>query len=209
MLRGNLSTRPFYNERIVHLVLVVTTVVVGLLTVFSVRQFVSLSRQQSELSARIGVDEQRAATLRREAARVRSGIDQTELATIVSATREVNRAIDERVFSWTALFNTIEQTIPASVALTAVYPSIDDNGRIVVRLVVGATDIDEVGLFMDALERAGPFSDLRSVEELRVDDGSYVVTFDGQYTPPAGGTPAPTGEVASRAAAASDAGAGR
>lgn len=180
MLRGNLSTRPFYNERAVHVVLAVALAVVAALTVFSAAQFLSLSREQGELSARIAVDEQRAAALRRDAVAVRRGIDAAELQATVDATREVNQVIDQRVFSWTALFNTIERTIPAGVSLRGVYPTID-RGSVTVRLIVNARRPDDVGTFMDALERAGTFRDLRSVEELRLDDGSYVVNFDGAY----------------------------
>lgn len=180
MLRGNLSTRPFYNERLVHLLLGLAAVVLVGLTVFSVLQFLSLSREQGALSARIAQDEQRAQALRQDAAQVRRGIDATELETTVVATREVNGVIDQRVFSWTALFNTIERTIPPAVALRAVYPTID-KGAVTVRLIVNARRTDDVGAFMDALEQTQSFRALQSVEELRVEDGSYVVTFDGQY----------------------------
>ncbi len=181
MLRGNLSTRPFYNERIVHVLVAIAAVVLAALSVFSARQFLVLSREQRQLSARIAVDEQRAAALRREAAQVRRGIDDAELQVTVAATREVNRAIDQRVFSWTALFNTIERTIPAPVVLRAVYPAIDDRGGVTVRLIVNARSIEDVGAFMDTLERVQSFRALQSTEELRIDDGSFVVTFDGQY----------------------------
>lgn len=191
MLRGNLSTRPFYNERLIHWVLALAAVTLVALTAFSAAQFLSLSRDQSALSARIAQDEQRAQALRREAADVRRGIDAAELETTVVATREVNAVIDQRVFSWTALFNTIERTIPPAVALRAVYPTID-KGSVTVRLIVNARRSDDVGAFMDALERTQTFRALQSVEELRIDDGSYVVTFDGQYvghgTPDPGGT---------------------
>lgn len=180
MLRGNLSTRPFYNERAVHLALGLITVVLVLLAVIGISRFLSLTRQQSELSARIAVDEQRAAERRREAAQVRGGIDQAELNAIVAATREVNRAIDERVFSWTALFNTIEQTIPPDVVLTAVSPTIDA-GVVTVRFVVAATRVDDVGAFIDALEESGAFAGIQTAEELRLDDGTLAVTFDGTY----------------------------
>lgn len=181
MLRGNLSTRPFYNERAVYVLLAAAAVVLALLSVVSVSQFVSLSRQQGELSARIARDEQRAQGLRREAADVRRGIDAAELQTTATATQEVNRAIDARVFSWTALFNTVERTIPPGVVLLGVYPSIDDDGRVDVRMVVNARRIDEVSTFMEALERAQSFETLQSSEEQRVEDGSFVVTFDGVY----------------------------
>ena len=65
MLRGNLSTRPFYNERAVQVLLGGLAVVLALLSLFTVWQFVALTRQQRELSARIARDEvarRRAAT---------------------------------------------------------------------------------------------------------------------------------------------------
>lgn len=190
MLRGNLSTRPFYNERAVHVLLAVAAVVLVALSVFSVRQFLSLSREQRELSSRIAVDEQRAERLRSEAVAVRRSIDEGELQLTVAATREVNRAIDQRVFSWTALFNTIERTIPPPVVLRGVFPSIGDDGSVTVRVVVNARRIEDVGAFMDALERAQTFRGLRSTEEVRIDDGTFDVTFEGQYVADAGATEA-------------------
>ncbi len=181
MLRGNLSTRPFYNERAVHLALGAITLVLALLTVGGVWRFLTLSGEQTALSARIAVDEQRATERRREAARIRADVDQAELAAIVAATREVNGAIDERVFSWTALFNTIEQTIPADVLLTSVQPTIAD-GAVTVRLVVNASRAHEVGTFIDALEEAGSFAGIQTRDELRQEDGTLTVTFDGVYT---------------------------
>src|SRR5690606_31557196 len=161
---------PFYNERAVHLVLGAITLVLALLAIAGITRFLTLSREQTALSARIAVDEQRAAERQREAARVRAGVNQAELNAIVAATREVNRAIDERVFSWTALFNTIERTIPAEVLLTSVYPTIQE-GTVMVRLVVKAARADDVGTFIDALEAAGSFRGIRTVEEVREDDG--------------------------------------
>lgn len=180
-LRGNLSTRPFYNQRLVQVLLGLTALLLAIVTVFSAAQFLSLSREQGELSARIAVDEQRAEALQRDAATVRRGINTAELQSTVAATREVNRAIDQRVFSWTALFNTIEQTIPPAVTLQAVYPTIEDTGATTVRMVVNARRIDDVGAFMDNLERAQTFRDLQTVEEQRMDDGMLIVTFDGSY----------------------------
>src|SRR5204862_6663350 len=49
MLRTNLSTRPFYNERAVHALLTVAGLVVLVLTIFNLYEIVVLSREQSEL----------------------------------------------------------------------------------------------------------------------------------------------------------------
>lgn len=44
MLRGNLSTRPFYNERLVTLGLLLAAVVAVALSIFNVSQVLSLPR---------------------------------------------------------------------------------------------------------------------------------------------------------------------
>ena len=61
MLRTNLSTRPFYNERGVHGVLGVTALIVVALTIFNLTQIVLLTRRQSSLSSQAAAAETRAA----------------------------------------------------------------------------------------------------------------------------------------------------
>ena len=204
MLRGNLSTRPFYNERAVQAVLGAIAAVLVVLAVITAWQFVALTGQQRELSARIGRDEARAATLRRDAQRVRSGIDPTRLDATVKAAREANVVIDERTFSWTALFNVIERTIPPDVRLRAVAPTLDRGVR-VVRLTVNAPRVEPVGVFLDRLEAAGAFDGLRSVEEQVLEDGSFNVVCEGRYVgPEQAGTAGP--ETAATPSAAAGAG---
>lgn len=180
MLRGNLSARPFYNERVVHVALGLVSLVLGVLTIVSLWQFASLTRQQNELSRRIAADEARTATLVREAQEVQRGIDPTRLEATVRATREANTVIDERTFSWTALFNVIERTIPEDVSVRAVSPNVD-RGDLFVTLVLNARRVEPVGQFMDRLEQAGAFADLRSIEEQLQEDGSYNVVCEGRY----------------------------
>jgi Tfp pilus assembly protein PilN len=204
MLRGNLATRPFYNERAVQVVLTGLAAGLVLLSAFTVWQLVSLTAQQRDLAARIARDEGRAASLRREAQQVRGRLDAARLDATVKATREANAVIDARTFSWTALFNVIERTIPPDVRLQAVMPSIDGEA-LMVRLVVNTRRVEPVGAFMDRLEAAGAFRDLRSLEEQLLDDGSYNVVCLGRYLGP--GAPTPDAPPAPTTAAPAAAGA--
>src|SRR4029079_507373 len=52
MLRTNLSTRPFYNERGIHTGLGVAAMVVAALTIFNLAQIVMLTSRQSDLNGR-------------------------------------------------------------------------------------------------------------------------------------------------------------
>jgi hypothetical protein len=192
MLRGNLSTRPFYNERAVQALLGGLAVVLVLLSLFTVWRFVALTGQQRELSARIARDESRAGALRREAVQVRSRVDARLLESTVKATREANAVIDERTFSWTALFNVFERTIPSEVRLRAVTPS-NDRGVFLVRFTVNTPRVEPVGLFLDRLEAAGAFVGVRSVEEQGLEDGTFNVVCEGQYLGPGTEKPAAVG----------------
>ena len=183
MLRGNLSTRPFYNERAVQALLGSLAVALALLSIFTAWQFVALTQQQRELSERIARDEARAAGLRREAQQVRGRVDVRLLESTVKATREANAIIDERTFSWTALFNVFERTIPADVRLRAVTPTRDQD-VLLVRFTVNTASVEPVGVFLDRLEAAGAFAGLRSVEEQSLDDGTFNVVCEGQYLGP-------------------------
>lgn len=184
-LRGNLSTRPFYNERAVQVLLGGLALALALLTLFTIWQFLALTARQRELSARISVDEARAGQLKRDAQQVRARIDPRLLESTVKATREANVVIDARTFSWTALFNVIERTIPSEVRLQSVSPSVD-RGALMVRLTVNAPRVEPVGQFLDRLEAAGAFSGLRSLEEQVLEDGTYNVVCEGRYVGPGG-----------------------
>ncbi len=181
MLRTNLATRPFYNERAAHVAIGVAAVIVLAITVLNAVQVVRLSRHNTELSSRTGAERAEATRLTAEAARIRSTIDQDELALIVGAAHEANSLIDQRTFSWTALFNRIEETLPAGVMLTSVQPSIREGAARVDMGVLGrsAEDIDE---FMDKLEATGAFQDIIPASQDRTEEGLYRASLETVYT---------------------------
>lgn len=170
MLRGNLSTRPFYNERSVQLLLALAGVIVLALTAFNVIRIVSLSRQNTELSSRATSDRTEAARLRQEAARIRGGINQAELKTISAGVQEANSLIDQRTFSWTEFFNRIEATLPPDVMLTEVQPSFTEDETVITMTALGrrTEDVDE---FIEKLEATGHFEEvLPKNRDLNEDD---------------------------------------
>ena len=182
MLRTNLSTRPFYNERAVHLLLALVGIVVLALTAYNVFRIVTLSRQNTEISGRANRDRTEATRLSQEAARVRRGLNQNELKLVAAAAREANVIIDQRTFSWTEFFNRIESTLPPDVMLSAVRPRITDEGTRVTMIVLGrrAEDVDE---FMEKLEATGAFVDVLPTQEELTDEALHKVILEGFYTP--------------------------
>ena len=196
MLRTNLSTRPFYNERAVHVGLGLLALVVVALTVVNLVEVVRLSRQNTVLSASMRDDKRAADELGRKARLSRQNINQAELKVVVAAAREANTLIDGRTFSWTALFNQIESTLPPEVMLASVRPTINGGETKITMIALGrrAADVDE---FIEKLEATGAFEDPLPRQRNLNEDGLTQVTIESVYVPeapPAGPTspsPAP------------------
>lgn len=183
MIRSNLSTRPFYNERLVHVALAAGAVCVLIFTAFNISRIVSLSSQHTRLSSQAGIDERRAAEFRASANTVRGTLDAAQLEAMAAAAHEANTIIGRRIFSWTELFNRFETTLPPDVRITAVRPKIERDGPAVVSMSVIGRRVEAIDRFIENLESTGAFSNVLSLEESRSDEGLIETTLEGQYRP--------------------------
>ncbi len=183
MLRTNLSTRPFYNERAVTLAIVGVGLLVALFTIYNLTMLVSLSRRHTTLRAEIASTERRANELRQQAARVRAAIDPAALAAVSTAAHEANQLIDRRTFSWTELFNRFEATLPPEVRISAVRPSIEPDGRFLVTMTVVAKRVEDIDAFIEALEKTGTFQNVLSRSERTNEDDMIEAELAGVYLP--------------------------
>ncbi len=186
MIRTNLSTRPFYNERIVSIWLLVVLLVVVVATVFNATRVLQYSRNDTELGIQASRDEARAAELRRSAARVRTTVDPKQIAFASLEARQANDLIDRRTFSWTELFNRFETTLPDDVRITSVRPKIA-KGQFQLTIAVVARSVDDISQLMDRLERTGAFTQVGSpIEEHVNEQGQVQATLDVVYAPESG-----------------------
>ena len=188
MLRMNLATRPFYNEGAVHLVLGLVALAALTVTVLGAIELTSLSRTYSALAAAVDDDERRAAETESKAAGLQRQTALGDLGGLADATREANRLIDRRVFSWTEFLNRVEATLPADVMLTSLRPVISVEG-VDVQVGVIARDVDAIVEFIERLETTGAFADILAREEEITDEGNYRAILFGQYRQ--GAEPAP------------------
>jgi Tfp pilus assembly protein PilN len=183
VIRANLSTRPFYNQRAVQLWLLVLALVVAAATLFNVARGIRYSQTDTELATQASRDEARAADLRAEAARLRGSVDLKQIELASKEARQANALIDRRTFSWTDLFNQFETTFPDNVRIAAVRPRLDDKGGLVLTVNVVAQSVDDVDRLISNLEGTGSFSNLLSVEERFNPDGMLEATLEGNYLP--------------------------
>jgi Tfp pilus assembly protein PilN len=171
MLRSNLATRPFYNERLVRGVLVVALAAAVAWAAVNAAQLVSLSQQGTMLGDRARTEGLRA-----------------QLRAVSGAASEANALIQRRTFSWTGLFNQLETTLPPDVRLVEIQPQTDDRGRLMLSLTVVSKQIEDLDTFIRALEGTGAFLGVVSRSDEALDDGTIESNVQGYYKPAAAGT---------------------
>ena len=188
MIRTNLSTRPFYNERIVHIWLLAFLIVVIVATAFNATRILQYSQSDTELSTQAARDESRAAELRTAAARLRTTVDPRQIEFASLEARQANDLIDRRTFSWTELFNKFESTLPDDVRITSFRSKID-KGQIVLTITIIARGADDVSKFMDNMERTGSFTHVgATLEERMNEEGQLQASLETIYLPMVGHT---------------------
>ncbi|MGA8232446.1 MAG: hypothetical protein WB795_13290 [Candidatus Acidiferrales bacterium] len=81
----------------------------------------------------------------------------------------LNAMIQQRAFPWTKIFMDLENTLPAGVRVITIAPRLE-NGRVAVKLVIGALSDESKVKFLRALEDSKQFSGVRVYGEKRVDE---------------------------------------
>jgi Tfp pilus assembly protein PilN len=186
MIRTNLSTRPFYNDRAVSFWLFVFLAVVVAATIFNTTRVLKYSRSDTELGTSASQDETRATELRAAAAKLRGSVDAKQIELASNEARQANDLIDRRTFSWTELFNVFENTLPDDVRITAVRPKID-RGKFGLLITVVARGVEDLNAFMNNLSASGQFENVgSSIEEHVTDQGQIQASVEAGYKPSTG-----------------------
>jgi hypothetical protein len=181
VLRTNLSTRPFYNERAIYAMAAVVAVLVLAMTAWQAVRVVRLSKYKTELNTAVRRDRDEAEAKIKEADQVRRGLNQRELAEVAAAAKEANNLIERRTFSWTGLFNQLEATLPEDVMLVGVRPEFKD-GETLVNLDLQGRQTDDIDAFWDRLDKVGAFHDILWSAVDVGEDGLHKVQMKAVYT---------------------------
>ena len=185
MIRTNLATRPFYNERLVNMWLLLLGAVVAIATILNVARVLSDSGSNTELASQAAQNTTRTNEMRRSAAALRASLDAKQLEAVSADAREANNLIDRRTFSWTALFNRFETTLPDDARITSVTPKVDREHRITLTIAIVAKTVNDVDQFMSRLDATGAFTNLYSTDEHPNDAGQIESVLTMVYQPEA------------------------
>ena len=180
MLRTNLATRPFYNERLARAALGLAAAVGLAILAAGVVRLVDLARLNGDLEARMDRAARDTAVLATRAAEAQRAATSRDLTALAEATREANTLITQRVFSWTDFFNRIEATLPPDVMVTEVRPEIEP-GTVDVAMGVLGRSLDAISRFVTSLETSGAFIGVLNRQVELTEDGMYRAVLRGRY----------------------------
>ena len=192
MLDINLATRPFYNARAVALALGSVALAATGVLVMEVLLLGDISREREVLVAAAARHEAAAQSAAASSAETLRRVAAAQPAALAAAATEANALIDRRLFSWTALFNELERTLPSGVMLVSVQPDVGAGGASLALEVIGRS-VPDIGAFIDALEATGAFSGVLARDEEALIDGGFRTHLVARYAPlPAAGAAEPT-----------------
>ena len=183
MLKGNLATRPFYNEQLVNLLIAALAIGAILLAVFNTTRTIYLSGERARRTVVERDAEEQIRILREAAAKQELTVDRGVLNRLGVSTAEANALIDQRMFSWTVLLGLLEQTIPMDVRLVSIANRLDNRG-FTLRMNTNAKRTSDLEQFIERLWATGYFYDVFSAEQMTNDDNTFTSMLEGRYQPP-------------------------
>ena len=177
----NLASQPLRNERLPALLLGLAAVVLAGVTVrhaFVVRGL--LPSRTSALHREVEALDAEVARLRTEVAALRGPKPDPGA---VKRWALVKGLVDRRAFSWTDLFDRLEEVLPPGVRLLSVAPTIHD-GELRLELQALARRGEDALLFLGVLEKRPEFADA-NVLGLEDSEEGTKVTYTMKYVPSA------------------------
>jgi Tfp pilus assembly protein PilN len=172
----NLATRPFRNNVIAGSILSAAALAVLLATGYNLYVWASYSSSYSQIVRDEGSDASRLVALESEEKTLAKEIQARDFKKIHDRGRRANELILRRSFSWTQLFNKLEEVVPEEVRATSIRPNIGNEG-IQVHLVGEAKHAGAWLALQDRLQHDASFSNVSPQNERKLNPGRPEITF--------------------------------
>jgi len=165
-VRLNLATSPLENNRrfILGAVLAgtIALVALALLSWDTYRGW----RANRELRAELSLRESEIREFREQRRELEAFFKSPETRMVMERAAFLNALIGQRSFPWTRIFMDLERRLPEGVRVVSISPRMEE-GRVELKLVVGATSDETKLKFLKTLEASREFSRIQVVTETR------------------------------------------
>jgi hypothetical protein len=122
----NLARRPFTNDTLLMTLLGILAAAAMGLSIWNTTQFAATGSQVGDLTERRQALQEERRLAEREQRRLSQAVDRARSELLASRASFASRIIRAHAFSWTRLFNELEQVMPIGVRLVNVRPRVED-----------------------------------------------------------------------------------
>lgn len=165
-VRLNLATAPLENNRpFLFASAALGTVAAGALVLLSLHAYEGW-RESRDNRSKVAALEREMRELRNERRDLEEYFKLSETRRIMERAAFLNSLIERRSFPWTGIFMDLERRLPEGVRVVNISPRMHE-GRVELRLVVGARSDEGKLEFLKTLEGAKEFSSVQVVSERR------------------------------------------
>jgi len=179
----NLAARPYRDYRPVYLAVAAMAIATLVLLGYNVVTGYAYLTETEETRREIAQIEKETADERELAASLAERIDMIDLKALDRKSRFINGQIKERAFSFSALLDRLETTLPHDVKLLDLNPSFDDEGTIHLALSCVARKRDGMVALLDRLYKDAAFRKAFPRSERIESDGTFTFYVDVEYLP--------------------------
>jgi type IV pilus assembly protein PilN len=134
----NLASQPFRRDR----KMIVAASAVGALLVVSLGILINLAvqdhRQMGDVRHEVVRLKQQVQTVTDQQAKLNVVIRKPENETVLERSVFINTLLMRKGISWNQIFNDLEKTIPSNVKLVRIRPAVDDQGHVMLDMIVAA-----------------------------------------------------------------------
>ena len=134
----NLATQPFRRDR----AMIVASTLVCLLLLVSLGVLIHLANEDNK---QLGDVRHEVATLKKQVqavndqqAKLNGVIHQPQNETVLERSVFINSLLLRKGISWNQIFTDLEKTIPYNVKLTRIRPSVDEQGRVTLDMILAS-----------------------------------------------------------------------
>jgi type IV pilus assembly protein PilN len=163
-VRLNLATKPLETHRRFLAGAGLIATVAGIAFLFLAWHVYVVRKADAELRARTEKTRQELIRYQQERSDLERFFDRRDNAMLHDRAAFLNTILDARSFNWTQMFMDLEKVLPGGVRVVSIEP-VQKNGRIEVRLSVGATSDEAKLKFLRALEESSAFTRVELVSE--------------------------------------------
>lgn len=180
----NLATQPYRNDSPLIVGLVLLTLAAVGFTTYNAYAFMTADTREDTLLSDLEGHRERKSQMRSESDSLEGTLREVDQETLTSQADFVTSVLRERNFSWTTLFNELEEVLPWNIRIVSVRPRFE-SGAVVIELIGLARDNRAYFDFQDRLLKSDHFAEIVP-GNLEIQEGSKRVRFalTCNYAPP-------------------------